>query len=227
MQRKGQNVVCKLMKKISTLQFITASSDPEQHLLQLKRLCQAGVDWIQLRLKNANPVTRRRIAQRAKLITKQFSTRLILNDYVALAKEIGVDGVHLGQNDMPISKARIILGDNSIIGGTANTWPDMVSLQRAGADYIGLGPLRFTSTKRNLNPILGLEGYQTLMDKMKTQQIAIPVLAIGGVTKDDLTPLKKMGVHGVAISSYLLKMDRSAQKKAVSFIQQLFSNVSA
>lgn len=87
---------------------------------------------------------------------------------------------------MPIAEARQILGKDFIIGGTANTFEDVQMHYQAGADYIGCGPFRFTTTKKNLSPILGLEGYKAIVSQMKTAGINLPIVAIGGITYDDI-----------------------------------------
>ena len=93
-------------------------------------------------------------------ICRKYNATLILNDHVHLVKEIGANGVHLGKSDMSPVKARELLGSNYIIGGTANNMEDIRQLHKSGVDYIGLGPFRFTRTKKNLAPILGIEGYK-------------------------------------------------------------------
>ena len=128
----------------------------------------------------------------------------LIDDRVALVKELQIDGVHLGKNDMPIAEARKILGDGFIIGGTANTFEDVKAHYEAGADYIGCGPFRFTTTKEKLSPILGLEGYKDIIQKMKEESIDIPLVAIGGITKEDIPEIMKTGVNGIALSGCIL-----------------------
>ena len=102
-----------------------------------------------------------------------------------LVKQIGADGVHLGKLDMPIKEARERLGKDFIIGGTANTFEDIRQHAADGADYIGCGPFRFTTTKQKLSPILGLDGYHSILTQMREKGITIPVVAIGGITRED------------------------------------------
>ena len=96
--------------------------------------------------------------------------------HVELVKKIHADGVHLGKKDMPVAEARKMLGKDFIIGGTANTFEDVKMHYEAGADYIGCGPFRFTTTKKNLSPILGLEGYRSIVSQMKEAGIHLPSL---------------------------------------------------
>src|SRR5690606_21150930 len=138
------------------LQYITQGKNPEDHLHNLKKVCEAGGKWIQLRLKNVEEEKYIAIAEQAKKICDAFGSKLIINDTVSIALKINADGVHLGKNDMPPAKAREILGSQKIIGATANTLNDCIELHNQSVDYIGLGPYRFTTTKENLSPILGL-----------------------------------------------------------------------
>ena len=104
----------------------------------------------------------------------------IIDDHVELAKEVGADGVHLGKNDMPVRQARDILGNNAIIGGTANNFEDVRKLYDDGVNYIGCGPFRFTETKRGLSPILGCSGISNIIDSMRNEHLNLPIVAIGG-----------------------------------------------
>ncbi|MBN8702951.1 MAG: thiamine phosphate synthase [Bacteroidetes bacterium] len=186
---------------ISRLHYITQESSNKSHAQMAQEACLAGVDWIQLRVKEKSYSEILSIATELKEICKQFNARLIINDYVSIAKEIDADGLHLGKTDTSVAEARKLVGNNIIIGGTANTFEDIVEHVTNGVDYIGLGPFRFTETKKNLSPILGLEGYSAILTKCKENNITIPILAIGGITADDIEVLMKTGIHGIAISS--------------------------
>jgi thiamine-phosphate pyrophosphorylase len=102
---------------------------------------------------------------------------------------------------MPVRSARLLLGNDKIIGGTANTLEDIRDLNAVHADYIGLGPLRFTTTKEKLSGIIGIQGFRELMDQVKAENISIPIIAIGGVNPKDVRPLLVAGVYGVAVAS--------------------------
>ena len=129
----------------------------------------------------------------------------IVDDNVLLAKRIGADGVHLGKSDMPISEARKILGEDIIIGGTVNSFEDIATtLQTTAPDYFGCGPYRYTTTKQNLAPILGIEGYSEIVRKMRMHHINIPIVAIGGITKSDIPAILSCGADGIALSSGIL-----------------------
>jgi thiamine-phosphate pyrophosphorylase len=136
---------------------------------------------------------------------KDYDATFIIDDNVALVKKINADGVHLGKNDMPVAEARKMLGDKFIIGGTVNTFDDILQHLQVGApDYFGCGPFRFTSTKKNLAPVLGCEGYKCIISKMRENNIAIPLIAIGGICKNDIPDLLDCGVNGIALSSSII-----------------------
>lgn len=137
-------------------------------------------------------------------LCREHEAVFLLDDRVGLAKELKADGVHLGRNDMPVDEARRILGEEFIIGGTANTFEDIERLWRLGADYIGCGPFRFTSTKKNLSPVLGLDGYRSIIGSMRAAGIELPVVAIGGITVDDIPAVMATGVDGIALSGAIL-----------------------
>ncbi|MFN0202135.1 MAG: thiamine phosphate synthase [Bacteroidia bacterium] len=181
--------------------------------------CKSGVKWLQLRMKNKTTEERKAIALAVQAICKEYATTFILNDYPQLAKEIGADGVHLGKKDMPVKEARELLGEKAIIGGTANNLEDILALYHAGANYVGLGPFRFTQTKENLSPILGLEGYESLLSQLASQGINLPIIAIGGIQISDIEQLMKTGVHGIAVSSLInLAEDRNLIIKSINHL---------
>ncbi len=193
------------MKKIADIQYITQNSKYLSHAQQAKLMFLNGITWVQIRMKNCSHKLILEQSAEALQYAKKYKGTLIINDSVEIAKEIKAHGVHLGLNDIPVNDARAILGEKYIIGGTANTFHDIELQANYGADYIGLGPFRFTTTKNNLSPIIGLEGYKTIAKNLKRLKIKIPVVAVGGVTLEDISPIKKAGLHGAAISGALLK----------------------
>lgn len=190
---------------ISKLHYITQDLEHFSHEAQAQRACACGIDWLQLRVKEQNYEGWFKIAKEVRAITSKYGVKLILNDSVQIALEINADGVHLGKDDMPVRSARKLLGKEKIIGGTANTLEDIIQLQADGADYIGLGPYRFTDTKQNLSPVLGMAGYRDIITQLKNTATNIPVIAIGGIKAADVRPLLKTGVYGVAVSSSINK----------------------
>ncbi len=185
------------------LQYISQGKTAEQQLDNIEQTLNAGVKWIQLRFKNALQDELLRVAIEVKTLCETHSAIFIINDHPLIAKEADADGVHLGLQDEAITKAREILGHDKIIGGTANTFEDVVQRVNEGCDYIGLGPFRYTATKEKLSPILGAAGYSSIINAMQQQQYNVPVYAIGGITADDVTAIMETGVYGIAVSGVI------------------------
>jgi thiamine-phosphate pyrophosphorylase len=188
----------------SRLYFVTMDEAPMGPVGQIAVACAAGIRWIQLRMKEASDEEVLAAAVAAKPICADHDCMLLINDRVEVAIAAGVQGVHLGQMDMAVGEARRLLGAGGIIGGTANTMAQLLEHYRQGADYIGLGPYRYTPTKKNLSPVLGLEGYRAIMTGLGAERVDIPVVAIGGVGVADVAPLLAAGLHGVAFSGMLV-----------------------
>ena len=190
------------MSEIARLHYITQGDIfGYTHSQLAEEVCMAGVNWVQLRVKKKGYADWKEIASDALKVCRKYKARLIVNDNVRIAKEIDADGVHLGKDDMLPKAARSLLGIEKIIGGTANTYIDIENLAEAGVDYIGLGPFRFTDTKENLSPVLGLEGYSKIIEECRKNGIKIPIIAIGGIKREDIKPLFGTGVYGIAVSS--------------------------
>lgn len=183
------------------LYYISQGKTPEEHVKNIEIACKNGVRLFQLRMKDVSKEQFLETAIMAKAVSNECNTTLIINDNVSVAKEVGL-GVHLGKNDESIENARSIL-KNGIIGGTANTLQDCITLIEQGVDYIGLGPFRFTETKKELSPILGLEGYESIIKSLREKGYKTPVYAIGGIQKQDIDDLLDVGVHGIAVSELL------------------------
>ncbi|MDQ6477011.1 thiamine phosphate synthase [Dyadobacter sp. LHD-138] len=204
---------------IDKLQFISNQTRDTSHLESIKLALDAGCRWIQLRMKNELPETVLKTAFEAKILTDNYQAKLVINDFPAVAKQVGAYGLHLGLNDMPIPDARKIVGNEMIIGGTANTLEDILNRINEGADYVGLGPFRFTATKQNLSPIVGLEGYRFLLSTLKELGYSIPVIAIGGINTEDIAPILQTGIHGVAMSGSII--GASNRKELVQKINEI------
>ncbi|MGL1889653.1 MAG: thiamine phosphate synthase [Reichenbachiella sp.] len=187
---------------IAKLHYISQGNSPAAHLDHIQQACESGAQWVQLRLKDLDQSTVLATAEKAREITSQYQAQLIINDHYKIAKAVKADGIHLGKNDTCPTVARPQLYDWQCIGGTANTLTDCQSLIARGVEYIGLGPFRFTTTKDNLSPILGLEGYTKIIDKLKFD---IPIIAIGGIVLNDVKDLLETGVYGIAASREITK----------------------
>ncbi|MEG0647148.1 MAG: thiamine phosphate synthase [Bacteroides sp.] len=190
-----------------SLQFITHETDRYNTLESAIMALEGGCKWIQLRMKEATLEEIEQVALKLKPLCKEHEAILVIDDHVELARKLEVDGVHLGKTDMPVDQARSILGEAFIIGGTANNFEDVLMHYRAGADYVGVGPYRFTRTKKNLSPVLGAEGYATLINRMKEAGISLPIVAIGGITNEDIPELLQLGVNGIALSGSILQAE--------------------
>jgi len=200
-----------LIKETGRLQFLTMDEGPVDHLRQVEAACRSGIRWVQFRMKDADDGLFQEVAMEVKRICAQWGADLIINDRVEIAGIVGASGVHLGKEDMPVREARRILGDGAIIGGTANTAADILEHCRQGADYIGLGPYRHTTTKKKLSPVLGPDGYLRIMESLRGQASIPPIVAIGGIRMDDVAPLIRLGLHGVAFSGLLVHAEDKAE----------------
>lgn len=187
------------------LQFITHTSRG------LEEVLRGGCRWVQLRIKGASDAEFAAVAREILPICRRYGATLIFDDRVEQTASLGADGVHLGKNDMPLPEARRILGSGKIIGATANTAEDIMGAFRAGADYIGLGPFRFTTTKQGLAPLLGLEGYRKIMADCRGRGMNLPTVAIGGILTEDLPQLRLTGVDGIAVSGLILNSSNPEQ----------------
>lgn len=191
------------------LQYISHQTERYSYLDGIRMALEGGCRWVQLRMKGVPypDEDSMEIAFEAKRLCREHDAVFIIDDDVALVKQIHADGVHLGKRDISIEVARKILGSRYIIGGTANTFADVKALHKAGADYIGCGPFRFTTTKRGLAPVLGLEGYRSIVEQMKAEGINLPIVAIGGITEQDVPDIMQTGVSGIAVSGAVLNAD--------------------
>ncbi|MCM1490355.1 MAG: thiamine phosphate synthase [Muribaculum sp.] len=196
------------------LQFITHPY-PYKSVTEGARLAlEGGCRWIQLRHKDANDETLIEEGKTIAELCRACGATFIIDDHVELVKPIGADGVHLGKNDMPLEEARKILGPSYIIGATANTFAELKAAAQSGADYAGVGPFRFTTTKQKLAPVLGTNGYRNLIQQKQTEGIRLPVVAIGGITKHDIPEIMTTGVNGIAASGTILNSPDPAEATA-------------
>lgn len=206
------------------LQYITNTDCKVPVTDQIFAVIEGGCKWIQIRMKDATDDEIRKVVEAVKPTCEKKEVFLLLNDRVELAKELNVGGVHLGKEDMPCSKARMILGPAAVIGVTANTFADIMAVSNLDIDYYGLGPFAATTTKKNLAPVLGLEGMRKLCYEMEEKQINIAHVAVGGITLDDVLPLIEAGVNGIAVSG-AIAFAPDIVKETEKFIKALPSPV--
>lgn len=185
------------------LHFITQPNPNYSNSELVEKVCLSGVRLIQLRIKDQSLDYIFEEAKAIKSICKKYQATFILNDHVSIVKDLSLDGVHLGKSDIPPTEARSILGENTIIGGTANDFSDIKRLIDSHVDYIGLGPYSFTDTKKNLSPILGIEGYKNIFNELQKINNTPPIYAIGGIQQKDITPIINTGAYGIAVSGLI------------------------
>lgn len=194
------------------LQFITHFTERFSYIDSARMALEGGCKWIQLRMKDASMDEWLETGAEVNRLCKAHNATFIIDDHVELVKKLGADGVHLGKKDMPVDEARRMLGKGYIIGGTANTFEDIVMHAERGADYIGCGPFRFTTTKKGLAPVLGIEGYRRLIGQMKNTGLSLPVIAIGGITAADIPAIMETGVSGIALSGTVLNAENPVEE---------------
>ncbi|MCT4639084.1 MAG: thiamine phosphate synthase [Bacteroidales bacterium] len=211
------------MEKFSATQFITHTIPGLPHHIQARRAIEGGINWVQVRVKNQPDEQFQKVANAVIKECRDGGATIIINDRADFVNKLNADGVHLGKGDMSVSEARRIVGPDKIIGGTANTFEDIESLVSEGVDYIGLGPFRFTTTKQKLSPVLGIDGYSKVVSLCRDKGIDIPIVAIGGITNDDIPDILSTGVNGVAFSSLITS--RSDIEVAASEIVSIVKSI--
>ena len=160
---------------------------------------RAGAGWVQYRNKNASRLKVYEEAIKLKDLAGKHNAVFIVNDYSDIALAVDADGVHLGQDDLPVKEARKILGKGKIIGVSTHCIEQALEAEQAGADYIGFGPVFHTSTKDAGNP----RG-TVLLGEIKNK-VSIPVVAIGGINLENIHSVLETGVDAVAVASAILK----------------------
>lgn len=154
-----------------------------------------GVDIIQLREKNLDFNSFLESAIKIKKLTEKYNVPLIINDNIEVCRQSNADGVHIGQGDTPLSKARKVLGKDKIIGVTAKTIQQALEAQLNGADYLGVGAMFGSTTKKDAIPLT----FQQLADIRKS--ITIPIVAIGGINANNIDKFANTNVDGIAVVS--------------------------
>ena len=205
------------------LQFITNENSSVAISKQILDAIEGGCRWVQIRLKEASDEYIRKIFFEIREKAKETMTTVIINDRVGLVKELGKDGVagvHLGREDMPAAEARLELGPDAIIGVTAHNYDEAASFKGLDIDYIGIGPYAPTETKKNLAPVLGLEGITEIILRIKDLGMEVPLVAVGGVKLEDVKPLLEVGANGIAVSGAIANAEDIAQATR-DFISEL------
>lgn len=187
---------------IAKSHYISDGDTEQIQLYNIQSALDAGLNCIQFRFKNAEHRQRCHTAEKVKELCEPYHATLIINDHIDIALALDAHGVHLGLSDTAIAVARKHLPDK-IIGGTANTLEHVIQRNREGCDYIGLGPYRFTATKRELDPLLGIANYKILLSECARMNLTTPIIAIGGIQLNDIDELLQCRVHGMAFSTLI------------------------
>lgn len=197
--------------KMVPVQFITQHTAATTHEQSALLALQGGCRWLQLSMKGATDDEIRPVAQRILAECRKVEATFVVEGHLELVKELKADGVFLGPDEMPIDEARNVLGHEFIIGGVANTFDEVANLRRRSADYVFCGPLRSGQAKVQAEPVLGMDGYRAIMERMSAEEVRIPVVAVGGVTLADVPALLSVGVSGVAVTVDALGTENPAE----------------
>ena len=190
-----------MKKYIEKLHFITHDIAQHTHIAQVKLACEAGAKWIQYRcLSKTDSELLTDINQIAE-ICDDWGATLIVTDHIHLKGKADIQGFHIEDMEADFIALRKQLGEEYTLGGSANTIENLIRLAKEGADYAGFGPFKLTTTKPNRSPLLGVKGYTDAIEQLISKNIDLPILAVGGVTLQDIAPLLATGVHGIAASS--------------------------
>lgn len=205
------------------LQFITNQDSKLPVKDQILQVLDGGCRWIQIRMKEATDDEIKKLFFEIRDKAKDVDATIIIDDKVDLVKQLGpegVAGVHLGKGDMAPAEARLKLGPDAIIGVTANTFMDIETVRHLDIDYVGIGPFALTNTKKNLAPILGIEGIAEIMRQVKDAGIELPCVAVGGIRLEDVKPLLDAGINGLAVSGAIANAGNPAEA-VKDFLKQL------
>ena len=186
----------------------------ESFLEKVETACRSGVTIIQLREKNLTTNQYYQLAKQVKEITDAYQVPLIIDDRLDVCLAVDAAGLHIGDDELPVSVARKVLGPEKILGVTAKTVKRALEAETSGADYLGTGAIFPTTTKENA-PI-------TLISTLKTicQTVAIPVVAIGGLTSENIDQLAETGIAGVAVVRDLMQAE-DIEAKTQAFLTKL------
>ena len=184
---------------------------------QVRECLEGGATILQIREKNLPENEFLEEAKEIQALCKEFKIPFIVNDNINIAAEIKADGVHVGQEDMDAKKVRDMLGENAILGVSASTVEEALKAERDGADYLGVGAVFPTSTKGDADSVT----FETL--KEICEAVSIPVVAIGGISADNLLKLKGSGIDGVSVISAIFASDdiTAATKKLKALTEEL------
>ncbi|MDW2800717.1 thiamine phosphate synthase [Clostridium boliviensis] len=183
---------------------------------QVEEIVQSGATFIQLREKNLDYDSFAAEGRAIRTITSKYNIPFVINDNIEVALAVGADGVHVGQKDLDARKCRELIGEDKILGVSAQTKEQALLAEESGADYIGVGAVFETSTKTDANPV----SFDTL--KEICSSVSIPVIAIGGINEDNIQKLKGSHIDGVAVISavFAARDKKKAVKTLLSLVKE-------
>ncbi|MFD0940137.1 thiamine phosphate synthase [Pedobacter boryungensis] len=200
-----------MKKYIEKLQFITHDIPQYSHIEQVQIACEAGAKWIQYRcLSKADDELLTDINTIAEICDDWGST-LIVTNHTHLKGKADIQGFHIEEMEADFITLRKQLGEEYTLGGSANTVQNLIRLAKEGVDYAGFGPFKITTTKPNNAPLLGAKGYADAINALKKENINLPILAVGGVTLQDIPALLNTGIYGIAASSAINQAENMYQ----------------
>lgn len=175
---------------------------PKDFLLSIRKALEGGVTLLQLREKETNSREFYEIGVKVKELAAEFGVPLIINDRVDLALALDADGVHVGQQDLPLAKVRNIIGHHKILGYSVSSLEEALWGEKMGADYLGAGPVFPTGSKKDASEAIGL----TKLKEIKAG-VSLPVVGIGGIGAANLRAVKETGIDGVSVISAILSRE--------------------
>lgn len=184
---------------------------------QVKEALEGGITFLQLREKHLSKEEFIKEAREMKELSKEYKVPFVINDNIEVALAVDADGVHIGQNDMSVEEARKLLGEDKIIGVSAHNVEEAIKAQKGGADYLGVGAVCATSTKKDANVVSKEE------IKKICHTVEIPVVAIGGIKKENIKTLEGTDVDGVAVVSaiFAAKDIKKDTKQLRSLVEEM------
>jgi thiamine-phosphate pyrophosphorylase len=196
------------MKKfISKFHYLTQDLPNRSHIQQTQFACEAGANWIQYRCLSKSDEEMLEELHQIASICDDWGTTLIVTNHYHLVHLADIQGVHIEDMDADLTQIRTQIGDDKTLGASANNFQQIVNHIKNGADYIGCGPFGHTDTKPNNSPHWGIKGYLEIIKQLDENNLAIPLIAAGGIKLENISDLINTGIHGVAVSAAINKSD--------------------
>ncbi|RDC57543.1 thiamine phosphate synthase [Pedobacter chinensis] len=188
------------MKYIEKLQYITSDTPHLTHIEQVQLACEAGAKWIQYRCLSKTDDELLIDINAVAEICDDWGTTLIVTDHIHLNGQADIQGFHIEDMNADFITLRQMVGHDVTLGGSSNTIDNLIRLAKEGVDYASFGPFSITKARLDNYPVLGIGKYQEAIQKLKSLDINLPVLAVGGVKIYDIEALMQTGIYGIAVS---------------------------